>query len=261
MKLIIGIQLIALLLVINSASAQYVHFTTNGVITFEKRINMYALMKRKLASKDVDGFGKQQMELYLQTKPQFLILKSTLTFADKKLLFTPVATETNLEKDLGLGLERMSAQINQVYTDLSVNQSTVLKNVFDKVYTVKDTVTKIKWKLTDETRDIAGFVCRRANALVLDSVYAVAFFTEKIPVSGGPESFNGLPGMILGVALPHENVSWFATKVEDRPVMANQLALPIGQNFIDRKSLKQLVENALRNKLTDMQPALKSLLL
>jgi len=31
-------------------------------------------------------------------------------------------------------------------------------------------------------------------------INAVAFYTDDIPVSGGPESFNGLPGMILQVA-------------------------------------------------------------
>ncbi|SJN18479.1 hypothetical protein FM107_01375 [Sphingobacterium sp. JB170] len=41
----------------------------------------------------------------------------------------------------------------------------------------------------------------------------MAFYSESIIPTGGPESFCGLPGMILGVALPHENVSWFATKV------------------------------------------------
>ena len=31
-------------------------------------------------------------------------------------------------------------------------------------------------------------------------INVVAFYKDDIPVSGGPESFNGLPGMILQVA-------------------------------------------------------------
>ncbi len=68
-------------------------------------------------------------------------------------------------------------------------------------------------------REIAGYTCRRANALVMDSIYVVAFYTEVIPVSSGPEIFSGLPGMILGVALPHENVTWFATSVKDNDTL------------------------------------------
>jgi GLPGLI family protein len=48
---------------------------------------------------------------------------------------------------------------------------------------------------------IAGFNCRRANAMIMDSIYVVAFYTDEILTTGGPESFSGLPGMILGVAL------------------------------------------------------------
>lgn len=76
-----------------------------------------------------------------------------------------------------------------------------------------DSLRKIRWKITDETREVAGYQCRRANALILDSVYVVAFYTDEIHVSGGPELFSGLPGMILEVALPHDNVIWRATKV------------------------------------------------
>ncbi len=46
----------------------------------------------------------------------------------------------------------------------------------------------------------------------MDSVYVIAFYTDQIIPSGGPESFNGLPGMILGIAIPRINTTWFATK-------------------------------------------------
>ncbi len=41
---------------------------------------------------------------------------------------------------------------------------------------------------------------------------------------GGPESFAGLPGMIPGVALPHDNVTWFATRVMEIPVTPASLS-------------------------------------
>jgi GLPGLI family protein len=61
---------------------------------------------------------------------------------------------------------------------------------------------------------------------MLDSIYVVAFYTTQIPISGGPESFNGLPGMILGVALPHENLTWFASKVTDTTLPPNVVVPP-----------------------------------
>ena len=87
------------------------------------------------------------------------------------------------------------------------------KKIYENSYFIKEKIPQIQWKWTDETRDIAGFQCRRANALILDSVYVVAFYTNQITTEGGPESFTGLPGMILGIAIPQLHTTWFAKSV------------------------------------------------
>ena len=79
---------------------------------------------------------------------------------------------------------------------------------------IKDSLRNLDWRITDETREIAGFECRKAVTKICDSVYVVAFYTDQIAVSSGPESFGGLPGMILGLAIPRLNTTWFATKLE-----------------------------------------------
>jgi GLPGLI family protein len=121
------------------------------------------------------------------------------------------------------------------------------KHVFDEVFLVKDSTRHINWKITTETRDIAGYKCRRANALVLDSIYVVAFYTDEITTTGGPEMFNGLPGMILGVALPHENVTWFATKVSEVVVTPKQLAAPKQGKPTTNKGLVETLKGALKD--------------
>src|SRR5690606_22920666 len=73
---------------------------------------------------------------------------------------------------------------------------------------------KIRWSITDEYREIAGYNCRRANGITADSTYVIGFFANEIPIDGGPESINGLPGLILGLVVPSQHVSYFATKVE-----------------------------------------------
>ncbi len=120
----------------------------------------------------------------------------------------------------------MLNQCNTIFTNIATKQTVDQKKVFDQAYLVKDSVTRIKWKITDETREIAGYTCRRANGIYLDSIYVVAFYTTRIPVAAGPESFNGLPGMILGVALPHENITWFATKVTEASIPQDAIVPP-----------------------------------
>ena len=130
------------------------------------------------------------------------------------------------------------------FTDLTTQSSVDQKKVFEQTYLVKDSVRKIKWKITDETREIAGYTCHRANGLYLDSIYVVAFYTSRIPVPGGPESFSGLPGMILGVALPHENITWFATKVTEGSIQQNNIAPPQKGKVIADKDLYKTLEDA-----------------
>jgi hypothetical protein len=59
-----------------------------------------------------------------------------------------------------------------------------------------------------------------------------SILTDAIKTKGGPELFNGLPGMILGVAVPHYNISYFATRFEALP-KAEKMTTP---NFIFQKS-------------------------
>jgi len=219
----------------NLLFAQNKHFTQNGTIAFEKTLNMYAVLQKQI-NKDNESFMQSIFDSYKQTQKQFKVLKSTLTFGNNKTMFTPIEPENN---DSGgwFGNGPLTTQVNTVFTDLNTSTAITQKKVFEEVFLVKDTTRRIKWKITSETRDIAGYTCRRANGLILDSIYVVAFYTDEIPVSGGPESFNGLPGMILGVALPHENVTWFATKVTDVPIEDKALAPPKKGKVVNNKEL------------------------
>lgn len=217
------------------ASAQFAHFTNNGIVEYEKSVNMFALLKPKDEKDNV--FRKEYYERYRSTQPQFIKFRSSLTFNTDKSLFKPNEEDNNNAK-VGYWVGNIT-QINEVATDFKTNKFTTKKKVFEEEFLVKDSLRKIDWKITSEVRNIAGFNCRRANAIIMDSVYVVAFYTDQIPVSGGPESFNGLPGMILGVALPYEHVTWFATKVSDIPVPEKNLVVPIKGKLIDLKGLKE----------------------
>jgi len=235
--------------------AQNAHFTNSGVIEFEKTINMYALFKKDI-NKDNESYMQPAFEQYKKNQPQFKKLKSTLTFADNKTLFSPVEDETGTGGFWGD--DAMVKQNNTTFNDLLSGSFISQKSVFESTFLVKDSLRKIRWKITDETRVIAGFTCRRANALVLDSVYVVAFYTDEIPISGGPESFTGLPGMILGVALPHENITWFATKVTESAVEPKALTPPKKGKPVNRKQLMETLHVAMKDWGTWANASLKA---
>jgi GLPGLI family protein len=258
MKKITISLLVLLVLSANTLFAQYARFPTSGTIEYEKTINMYALIKKKI-NKDNESFYGPAFENFRKTQTQFKKVKSTLSFTGNKTIYTPIeSAESNRSF---FSDEPAASQPNTVYTDLNSFTSITQKSVFEETFLVKDSVRKINWKITNETRDIAGYPCRRANAIVMDSIYVVAFYTDKIPVTGGPESFTGLPGMILGVALPHENITWFATKVTDTPVAPNTLVAPKKGKATDYEGLVSTLKGALKNWGTYAHSQLKVFLL
>jgi GLPGLI family protein len=225
--------------------AQNAHFTTSGTVEYQKKVNMYATIQKRI-TKDNEAFLTPALEQFKKNQPQFKTLNSTLSFTNNKTFFNPAEVQETNNNGF-FGNEPSASQFNIVYTDLNTGISVTNKKIFEEQFLVKDTVRKINWKITDEMREIAGYNCRRANAVVMDSIYVVAFYSDEIPVSGGPESFSGLPGMILGLALPHENVTWFATKVTDVTIPESSLKIPTKGKPVNNKGLSTTLKSALKN--------------
>jgi GLPGLI family protein len=234
----------ALLIHVASLRAQYTHFTTSGSIEFEKRINAYALIQKTI-NKDNEAWTQPAFDYYKKNSPQFSVLTAKLVFSDNKTLYTPA--ESDLLQNDPIGYGPMLNQFNTIFTDLVAKRFVDQKKVFEQTYLVKGSTRKFKWKITDETREIAGYTCRRANGIYLDSIYVVAFYTTRLPLAGGPESFNGLPGMILGVALPHENITWFATKVTEANIPQNEIGPPKKGKATDEKDLWKTLQDAMES--------------
>jgi GLPGLI family protein len=213
------------------APAQNTIFLSEGKIEFEKKINLYARMDE----------GNSWTELARKTMPQFKTTYFDLLFTRNKSLYKPGRENTDNNK-----LWEEPAEGNIVYSELNNEKSVSQKKVFEQIFLIQDSIRKIKWKITDENRVIAGFNCRRANAIIMDSIYVVAFYTDEILTTGGPESFTGLPGMILGIALPHQHITWFATKVQAVKVAETEITAPQKGKKVTNPVLKQTLQESLK---------------
>lgn len=137
---------------------------------------------------------------------------------------------------------RMSDEKSEWYTDYNSGNYTMNKDVFGSSFQIKDSIYKIDWKLSNESRIIAGFNCRKATGKIMDSVYVFAFYTDEITIPGGPCTIHGLPGMILGMTIPRLYTSWIATKVtpSNKPSIT---PIPEGKiTFSPNKAKETLVE-------------------
>lgn len=218
-----------------SATAQ-VKFLHSGTIEFERKINI-----QRQVTNDAYGWMKAMAEKL----PQYQTTTFSLSFTDQHALYRPVpGPPVNPIHFLG------PAKENQVYTDFAGGTTESRKSIYDQNFVVIDSLRKIEWVMSDELRTIAGLECRKAVGRICDSVYVVAFYAEEIPVSGGPESFSGLPGMILGLAIPRLYTTWFATKVSMNSTAGE---LPKSGRR-DEKVDRQKLENVLTSSLKDWGP-------
>jgi len=219
-----------------TASAQ-TEFIVKGKIEFERKTNLH----KQLENEEDETWREMIMKTTPPTKSNYF----DLYFNGSKTIYTP-GREVVTAKKVPEWIEGPASD-NVVYTDLDQQIYNSQKTVFDDVYNIQDSVNKVKWRITPDTRTIAGFECRRATAVIMDSVFVVAFYTEQIITPGGPESFSGLPGMILGLAIPRLNTTWYATKLEMIDVKETTLVPPKKGKKTNMISLKGQLQPAMKN--------------
>ena len=204
----------------NSLLAQ--DFITRGKIEFEVKRNIKKLMR-----------NQAQSDL-MSALPEFDICYRDLIFS----------WETSIYQ-AGRSSKSIYPTIGKLYSDLSKRQTVIQNNIMGEEFIYTDSVRNIKWKITNETRNIIGFNCRKAIGIISDSVYVVAFYAAEIIPKGGPEFFTGLPGMILGIAIPREFTTWFATKLEIANIDESVIAAPTLKK-VKRYSKKEIAEIVLK---------------
>lgn len=194
----IFILLFTLILIESNSQTQFI---SSGRVEFERKYNQHSQFEgqegswmteiKKMYPKMVTDYFELRFN---NERSVYRLLKEN---PDNKYLWSGKPTESDI-----------------AVKDLTKGTVSIQRDVFEQTYLLQDTIRELEWKITDETRTIAGFECKKAVTRICDSVYVVAFYTDQIMVNSGPESFSGLPGLILGLAVPRLHTTWFATKVE-----------------------------------------------
>jgi GLPGLI family protein len=189
-------------------------FINTGMIEYEVRVNNHKSFG--------DGIWGQ---MFKDKMPQFSTSYYQYTFTNDKAIYK----FDRLDERSKLPWKNwITSEDNVWFSDYSTGTFTNHKSVFGDMYLMSDSLMKIDWKLSpNETREIAGFTCRKATGVIFDSVYVFAFYTDEITISGGPMGIQGLPGMILGITVPRMFTSWIATKVQVSGVNTSVVTAPL----------------------------------
>jgi GLPGLI family protein len=170
-----------------------------------------------------------------------------LLFTEGKSLWQPVEDE-NQGDDMNFGNEgsgmrmviRMPGSEDITYHNVSEGKKVEQRELGGKNFIIADSIKRLNWKVAGETKQVLGYNCMKATAQrtqesmrmnmdngkvtrekVIDTSNIVAWFTNEIPGSFGPEMYQGqLPGTILEIDINNGRNTFRALEVTPKTDVA-----------------------------------------
>jgi GLPGLI family protein len=168
--------------------------------------------------------------------------KFELFFTEGKSLWQPVeddgqSDETAFGDAGGMRMVfRMPGSNDIVFHNVTDSKKVEQRELAEKNYIITDSIRKLNWKVAGETKVILGHNCMKATSQrmqesfrmsmdngetkrekVMDTLNIVAWFTNEIPGSFGPEMYQGqLPGTILEIDVSNGRTSYKAIEISPK---------------------------------------------
>ncbi len=188
--------------------------------------------------------------------------KYELVFGNNQSLWKQGEQEQEEEPTMGgegMQIRMVVAGSNDVlYSNFDNSRKVEKREMFDKTFIVDDTITKLKWKMTGESKMILNHNCMKAEAVRMskrttmnmdngklerkeidDTAKIVAWFAMDIPVSAGPSEFQGqLPGLILELDVRNGDQVYLATGISETADLS-MIKEPTGKKKYTQEEFKK----------------------
>ena len=204
--------------------------TSAGIITYQIKTNMH---------RSIPEHRQQMMEMV----PEFNIEEARLHFDADESFYKPVEadTEPDMEDNSGPSM-RIRRPRNEIYVNLNELRIVSLREFMGKKYVVEDTLRMRPWKIGTETREIEGYLCRKASFADEErKINVVAWYTDALRPFLGPDSFNTLPGAVLLVDVNDGERILSAKAIDLRPLKENEIRMPGGKLKMTEQEYRDMV--------------------
>jgi GLPGLI family protein len=235
-------RLIILLgIIVCMAAANIVFGQTEGVITYETKVNLH----RRIPPE------REAMKAMI---PEFRTSKEQLFFRGSESLHKPVIEDT--EEDMtsshahGGAVVRMQIPTSETYLNRETQERVVQQEFQGKLYLVEDTLKVSPWKFGTETKNIQGFECRQAyytdESRPGQKMDVTAWYTDQVGPFLGPERFHSLPGTVLAVDINAGERVIVAQRVEMRSLKRNELKKPTDGEKTTAVAYRKMVDEQMK---------------
>ena len=185
-----------------------------GKITFERKTNLIKKYK-----------DKSRMMRFVTEENKIKIDKFELLFNDTSSVFRPI-------QQVDEGRMGWLTTKNYYFQYLQGNTQFIILGLFGQNVYLKDSLPERKWKITNSTRNISGYKCRKALYEKNDTTRIYAWYASELTTSIGPEGYCGLPGVILGLATEDGGIVYFAKSIEFTKPKQEELIPDVGKNKV-----------------------------
>lgn len=184
-------------------------FTTVSLIAQEfQGIATYKTQRKLDIEIDSTQVGGMQDEIMAMLKKQF---EKTylLTFNKEESLYKEDESLAPPSKGGEMVFVSVLGGSGELYKSIKEQRYVKQTDLLGKEFLIQDSLNTLGWQLQSDTKSIGTYTCFKATLeREVESDYdstkktqiVTAWYTPQIPVSNGPEEFQGLPGLILEIS-------------------------------------------------------------
>jgi len=268
--------LAATLLVVSTIQAQKI----SGIATYESKMSIEDKISTKEGS---NGATEEIMDMVKEMMKSLSEKTFTLTFNENVSLYEEDDNILPGDNAFGESIKMISALTYGIYyKNPKEGYYAQAKEIFDKEFTVKDSLEVFNWELGTETKQIGNYTCFKATATKTNDLSGfekfkdeqekeeenstnflsmidipketkiTAWYTPEIPISQGPFNYWGLPGLIMEVS--DGTTTILCSKIVLNPKKKIQIKEPKKGKIVTEKEFQKITMEQVR----DLQKASKT---
>lgn len=196
-----------------------------------------------------------------------------LTFNQSESLYKEEERLETPGQGRGFRFGSMSSTGGDQYKNVSTQELLQEQEFFGKQFLIKDSLQKLDWELGSETKTIGKYTCFKATAVKTlggfdfgnfgrrppeegsdkkeeekpREITVTAWYTPQVPVNQGPDTYWGLPGLILEISADRTTI--LCSKIILNPSEKDEMKIPSKGKEVTQTEYDAIV----KKKMEEMQ--------